>query len=69
MKKRHLLFSLMTLVLCLTLISGATFALFTNGLEAFNKAYKDGTFNMLYTTNPELKFHMFMPGERYIIQK
>ena len=25
--------------------------------------------DMLYTTNPELKFHMFMPGERYIIQK
>ena len=30
MKKRHLLVSLMTLVLCLTLISGATFALFTS---------------------------------------
>ena len=25
--------------------------------------------DMLYTTNPELKFHMFMPGERYIVQK
>ena len=25
--------------------------------------------DMLYTTNPELKFHMFVPGERYIIQK
>ena len=25
--------------------------------------------DMLYTTNPTLKFHMFMPGERYIVQK
>ena len=30
MKTRHLFVSLMTLVLCLTLISGATFALFTS---------------------------------------
>lgn len=29
----------------------ATFALFTSGLETFNKAYKDGLFDMLYTTN------------------
>ena len=38
----------------------ATFALFTSGLEKFNKAYKDGLFDMLYTTNltyinPKLK--------------
>ncbi len=38
----------------------ATFALFTSGLEKFNKAYKEGLFNMLYTTNltyvnPKLK--------------
>lgn len=29
----------------------ATFALFTSGLDGFNKAYKDGVFDMLYTTN------------------
>lgn len=38
----------------------ATFALFTSGLEKFNKAYKDGLFDMLYATNltyinPKLK--------------
>ena len=38
----------------------ATFALFTSGLDSFNKAYKDGIFDMLYTTNltyinPKLK--------------
>lgn len=38
----------------------ATFALFTSGLENFNKAHKDGIFDMLYTTNltyinPKLK--------------
>lgn len=38
----------------------ATFALFTSGVEAFNKAHKDGLFDMLYTTNltyidPKLK--------------
>ena len=38
----------------------ATFALFTSGLEGFNKAYKEGIFDMLYTTNltyinPKLK--------------
>lgn len=29
----------------------ATFALFTTGIEKFNKAYEDGLFNKLYTTN------------------
>ncbi|MEG2351564.1 MAG: ribose-phosphate pyrophosphokinase [Bacilli bacterium] len=29
----------------------ATFALFTNGIEKFNKAYKDGLFDSLYSTN------------------
>ena len=29
----------------------ATFALFISGLDGFNKAYKDGVFDMLYTTN------------------
>lgn len=38
----------------------ATFALFTSGLDKFNKAHKDGLFDMLYTTNltyinPKLK--------------
>ena len=29
----------------------ATFGLFTNGLDSFDKAYKDGVFNLLITTN------------------
>jgi ribose-phosphate pyrophosphokinase len=29
----------------------ASFALFTEGVEAFDKAYKDKVFDMLYTTN------------------
>ena len=29
----------------------ATFALFTEGIEAFDKAYLDDTFDKLYTTN------------------
>ena len=29
----------------------ATFALFTSCLDGFNKAYKDGVFDLLYTTN------------------
>ncbi|MEE0699576.1 MAG: ribose-phosphate pyrophosphokinase [Bacilli bacterium] len=29
----------------------ATFALFTSGLEGFDKAYKEGVFDMLYATN------------------
>ncbi len=29
----------------------ATFALFTSGIEKFNKAYEDGLFDRLYTTN------------------
>lgn len=38
----------------------ATFALFTSGLDSFNKAHKEGIFDMLYTTNltyinPKLK--------------
>ena len=38
----------------------ATFALFTSGIESFNKAYKEKLFDMLYTTNltyitPKLK--------------
>lgn len=38
----------------------ATFALFTNGIELFDKAYKEGLFDKLYSTNltyvdPEIK--------------
>ena len=42
------------------IFAAATFALFTNGLDAFNKAYEDGTINSIISTNltyrtPELQ--------------
>ena len=48
MKKRHLLVSLMTIVLCLTLISGATFALFTSESQV-NIAVTSGKVEVLAT--------------------
>ena len=51
MKKKALIASLLTFALCLGILAGATFAFFTSGLEAFNKAYEEGVIDHVFATN------------------
>ena len=60
MKKRFLLSSFLMIALCLCLIAGSTFALFTNGPEIFIKSHQEKLFDKIYSTNLT-----YVPNENY----
>ena len=57
---RHALLLLRTHARCNRIFAAATFSLFTNGLDLYNKAYEEGLIDRVISTNltyctPELK--------------
>ena len=55
MKKKVIISSIMTIVICLTLIAGSTFALFTSG-NTVNVAVTAGTVDVVATIDPDIDY-------------